>query len=97
MTINEISKSKNINKSWTITMFGNRNGFIENVKKGIKANFRLGDENGIYGEELYEKNIPVSVWKSSNSLARRLWNQINQEFRFSYSRTKGNDFELMVC
>lgn len=94
MTINEISKSENINKSWAITMFGNQEGFIENYKKGIKANFRLGDENGIYGNELYEKKIPVSIWKSANSIAKKLWNQINQDFRFSYSRTKVGDFRL---
>ena len=94
MTINEISKSENINKSWAITMFGNREGFVENYKKGIKANFRLGDENGIYGQELYEKKIPASVWKTANSLAKKIWNQINQEYRFSYSRTKRGDFDL---
>lgn len=94
MTINKISKSENINKSWMITIFGNQEGFVENLKKGVRANFRLGDENGIYGNELYEKKIPVSVWRSANSLAKKLWNQINQEYRFSYSRINADNFGI---
>lgn len=85
MTINETFKKENINKTWAVVIYANNEGYIESEKKGIKANFRLGD-NGIYGQEL--NAVPYSVQIKATSLSKKLWNEMNQLYGFVESRQK---------
>lgn len=93
MTIHETFRKENINKTWTVTIFADHHGFIESEKKGIKANFRQGEEKGrIYGQEL--SLIPYSVQVKAESISKRLWNEMNRMYGFCESRQKNGGWGI---
>ena len=74
--------TENLNKTWMITIFSNKEGFIENVKDGSKVTFKLGS-NGIYNTN-NSATATLSVLKKANSMSKKMYNKLNLEHQFAW-------------
>ena len=89
-----VETTQNINKTWKVNVNSNRKGYIENIKTGGKVFFRLGDYNIITEGREGDVKPSQSVYVKANSMAKKMYTELNQQYQFHYVHTKNGNFGL---